>query len=146
MPCGGLHSFLLKKALPKVLLISCVNALWRATLISTGVEDKDDYDNDGCQCPVAGYTHFYPTPLGTQYLCGFQVLFLQVFFRIFWQLSKTRGKSGQKINCTISDTIFEPFYIPIIPDSAEFAIECSLQFPVQFPVPIIQFPVCQFLV
>ena len=39
--------------------MDCVNALKRATFIST--DDKDDIANEGqlCQCPERGNLHFY---------------------------------------------------------------------------------------
>ena len=87
--------------------VSGVNALWRAYIISTYQHElyvlqfivsmpsgglisflpyptikRTPSTSSGCQCPLAGLYHFYPTPSKTLYLCGFPASVLQVIIRI----------------------------------------------------------------
>ena len=59
MPSNGQHSFLQETVWKKFLLVKRVNALKRATLISTVKRRKCKWKWALCQCPQTGNTHFY---------------------------------------------------------------------------------------
>ena len=42
-------------------LHGCVNALHRASPISTSRDDERNDNGKGCQCPTSGFSHFYST-------------------------------------------------------------------------------------
>ena len=69
MPSHGQHSFLLRIILVLLLALLCVNALTRATLISTHIDLKPITIPKTCQCPHTGNTHFYGKNV-KMYACG----------------------------------------------------------------------------
>ena len=58
-PSHGQHSFLLKGQSSSIDQSFCVNALARATLISTTAHLTESTRSRLCQCPRTGNTHFY---------------------------------------------------------------------------------------
>ena len=59
MPSYGQHSFLHGADTIDKEKGLCVNALVRATLISTDLNVREFPHTHGCKCPRTGNTHFY---------------------------------------------------------------------------------------
>ena len=59
MPLNGLHPFLHETDHEATVTYECINALKRATSISTNVYFEFHDEKFVCQCPLTGYIHFY---------------------------------------------------------------------------------------
>lgn len=85
IPFIGLPSFLRFSDSHSFLRLLRVNALHRVSFISTYMEYLDVLDENGCQCPMSGFLHFYPAILEPSIYAAFQPRFLQVIVWIFWK-------------------------------------------------------------
>ena len=74
----------------------CVNALNRAILISTKIEDFEKFYKIKCQCPQSGDTHFYPASLEPAYLAAFRARFCRYFSGYSDKWPKTGLKVGRR--------------------------------------------------
>ena len=79
MPCIGQTSFLPITIYSDLRWYSCVNALYRANVISTIEKLAKTYTLIECQCPVSGKRHFYPTPSEPSIYAGLRNCFCTYF-------------------------------------------------------------------
>ncbi len=97
MPYFGLLLFLQKGIQPVVLQGKCVNALLRATPISTKGKEILKREEELCQCPTSGYSYFYEVQKLLKVYSKTEVSMPYFGLLLFLQVKKIEQEEQKKI-------------------------------------------------